>query len=177
MLQAQLIKLKDWILQYNPYFDTAFSNVTQDSETGIINDTKQPVFPADNFGNYFYLRLPNNIVFDYSQPSIGDNQLSVGIKTPVFLICCMVNADADELILNMLATIGRYQDVNMRFVNATYQKEVVLMQELAKLDKNNISSALQRMPSNLTIVSIQFTISFPVSFPKLNCLTKPCSTC
>jgi len=176
MLKQVLADLKDFILTYNPYFDTAFSYVEMDDETGIVHD-EQPVFPSETFGNYFYLRFTNQLTPDYANP-IADNSLSLGIRANVFIVACMRDADADLLVGNILSTVGRYEPINTVFGQILYHSEDVLKQELAKMkDKENITAALQRLPQDMTIVSVQVTINFPYSLLKLNCITKPCKVC
>lgn len=179
MLQQPLIRLKDWILRYNTYFNNAFPFVRLDDKLGIVADDEKLVFPADNLGNYFYFRLPNKVTFDYNtNVNISDTYNSIGLRANVVLVACMLDADADQLAYNLAATLGRYQDLNIRLIDTVFHSEDVLIQELAKMDsKENLQAALQRLPQNMTIVSITFNITTPYIFQQLNCLTNPCSPC
>ncbi len=175
MLRQKLIDLKDWILLYNPYYNKGFANVFQDDQTGIINDGSQTIFPSDTFGNYFYLRLENEVKFRYTTDSnISDSQLSLRVDTPVILVALCKDGKPDTMIENLLTTIGRYQQVNMVFASATYQSDFIILRELSKIKKENIQHALQSLDMNSTLISIKFSISFPFVFQQLKCLQPPC---
>ncbi len=179
MLKQKLADLKDNILLNNPYFDKGFTDVVQDDETGVINDNNQPIFPNDIFGNYFYLRIPQQAQFNYTpDSSMGDNNLGIRVDSKIFLIAMMKNAAADILIENLITTLGRYQPVNIRLIGATYQADTIIKQEMAGVkEKGNIQKALQTFQLDWTLVSIQFNISIPFVFQQLKCLTNPCKTC
>lgn len=179
MLQQQLTKLKDWILRYNAYFDNAYPHVHLHDKIGVVASNDLRVFPADNLGNYFYFRLPNKVTFDYNQNlSISDSSNAIGLKANIVLVACVRNADADQLSYNLAATIGRYQDLNIRIIDNVYDKDDVVIQELSKMDsKENLQAALRGLSDNMTIVSLTFTVSMPYIFQQLNCLTHPCKIC
>lgn len=179
MLQQQLIRLKDWILRYNTYFNNAYSNVHINEKIGIVSTDDMPVFPADNLGNYFYLRLPNKVTFDYNQDfNISDSHNAVGLKANIVLVACMQDGDADQLSYNLAASIGRYQDLNLRLIDHVFHSDDVLIQELKGVEsKENLRAALQRLPDNMTIVSMTFQVTMPYIFQQLNCLPKPCRNC
>lgn len=178
MLQQQLSSLSAFITQYNPYFDTAFTNVAVDDKTGIVNNGTQVIFPNDTFGNYYYIRTASKLRFDYNKDrSQADNFLSLVVNAPCYLVAYVIGADIDSLVANLVATIGRY-DETTRITEVVIHAEDVVLQELAQvLDKPNVLHALQTMPDNVALVSINFTLSFVYSLPELHCLTNPCKTC
>lgn len=175
MLQPKLIDLKDFILKYNPYLDNGYANVTLDNEVGIINDSKQIIFPSDKLGKYFYLRVPTKSTFEYSNP-IADNALSIRLNSDIILVSYLKEGDADLLGYNIAGTIGRYQDVNTKIKEILFHSDDVVRQELGKLTKENVSAALQKM-RNSVIVSIHFTMTFDYVFQQLNCIKSPCKDC
>lgn len=178
MLQQKLTKLRDFILQYNTYFGRGYDNVVKDNSTGQINYGNDIVFPADELGNYFYLRLPNNLQPDYNFPSIADSHLSIGVKYDVILVAIVSGADGSILLENMLTTLGRYQDEPLRMTKAIYQSDVVISQELAKIGTDNIRAALQKFTESETgICSVHFQFTIPFIFQRLNCIQNPCKSC
>lgn len=170
MLKSTVDSIKDYIIQYNPYFKKGYSDVYLDEKTGIIHNSK-PIFPADNLGDYFYLRLPNKVQFDYAREfQISDCISGAGIRASVILVAVVKDADPDKLIQNLVNTLQTYQNVNVN--SAIYLTEDVIIQELAKTSEETIMAALQRMKS--TIVSLTFTILTPYQFKKLSCIENPC---
>lgn len=178
MLKGKLDGLKEHILQYNPYFNNAFADVIQDDTTGIVHNGK-PIFPNDTLGDYFYLRLPSNVQFEYAPIyNISTSINGVGLRSNIVLVACMRNADPDKLLSNLVNTIQSYQTEYVRFTGAIYESDGVLLQELSKIkDKENIEAALQRLGNDYTLVSIIFQYTFPFTFQKPICITEPCKTC
>ncbi len=179
MLKQKLADLKDFILLHNPYFDKGFSDVIQDDENGIINNNFEPVFPNDIFGNYFYLRIPQKMQFDYNNAyNMGDNWLGVGVLSRIILVAYAKNSSPDLLIENLITTIGRYQEINHRLLSATYQADTVIIQEMSGVkDKGNVKKALQNFDINTALISIEFNVDIPFVFQQLKCITNPCKTC
>lgn len=166
--------LKEHIMTKNPYFDVGYDDVYQDETTGIVHNS-EPVFPADNLGNYFYLRLPNNIRFDSSntfQYSECDN--SPGKVYDMILVAVVANANPETLLDNLISTLGTFQHL-VSFSSAIIQPAVVINQELSFMSKEDRDAALKRKPENLTIVSLSF--SYTIETLINNCITEPCSTC
>jgi len=179
MLKQKLADLRDNILLYNPYFNKGFTDVIMDDETGIINDGRERIFPNDIFGNYFYLRMPQKMQFDYTNPNnMGDNWLGVGIANRIILIALVKNASPDKLMENLITTIGRYQEINTKMLTATYQADTIIIQELSGVkDRSVIEKALQNFDINDALVSIEFTVSISFPFQQLKCLQNPCKIC
>ncbi len=177
MLKEKITRLKDFILSKNPYFDTGFDDVTLDSTSGYVaNDL--PVFPADHLGNYFYLRLPDNVTFDNNNEfQIADCITGLGIQSAVVLVACMRGADADHLMTNLVNTLQAYQVDKIRFVSAIYQAGNVVLQELSKISQANQIAALQKLGSDYTIVSVSFNLTTRFDFKPSNCFTNPCASC
>lgn len=177
MLKEKLYNLKEHILKYNPYFNNAFDYTVQDENTGIIHDSI-PVFPADNLGDYFYLRITNNVRFDNQSIYNTATTISgVGLVPTIILVACVRDADADKLLNNLVNTL-RAESCGARIglVSMLFNGRDVILQELARMkEKENIEAALQRLPSGMTLVSITFTYSFNYTFQKLKCFDPPCN--
>lgn len=174
ILRPQLTKLEKFILTYNTYFDRSFDFVEQSEKTGIVHNGDMPVFPADNMGAYFYLRVPSKLVISYEN-QIADNGLSPNINSALILVAYMPDGDPDKLAANLVATIGRYEETN-RITNILIHAEDVIVQELSKIAPECIEHALQ-CTQNGALISVNFTLQFPYPLPQLNCITKPCRTC
>lgn len=165
-------QLLPYILEANPYFDNGFDDVYQDETTGIVHNS-QPIFPNDTLGNYFYLRLPNNIRFDSS----NIYQLEECANTPAkvydaILVACVADSNPNTLLNNLLSTLAKFGDIG--FGSASVQSEVVIRQELQKMSKESIDKALQNKP-DISIVSIQFTYTETMQLN--NCIVNPCVAC
>jgi hypothetical protein len=166
--------LVEHILTTNTYFDNGFDDVYQDETTGLV-ENGEPVFPADNHGRYFYLRLPNNIRFDYSaQFTLDECSNSPGKIYDVILVACVADVNAEGLLNNLLSALSSYQE-RITLQSASIQGNVVINQELSFMSKDDREAALKRKPDNLTIVSISF--SYIKETLLTNCITEPCSTC
>lgn len=171
MIQPALIALKNYILTANPYFNTGFDDVYMDETKGVVGNDL-PVFPNDKIGDYFYLRLPSQVRFNYTAASaISDCANTPNIEAELMLVACVRKADASILMTNLTNTISMYND-SARFTNARYRSEDVVLQELGRMKKENTEAALARL-GNHTIVSLSFVLSVPFTLTK--CITDPCS--
>lgn len=177
MLQQILTELKDYVLEKNNYLLQGYSNVYTDEQTGIVHEGKA-IFPGDNMGNYFYLRMASPLSFDYDKVyNLADTINGVGLRTQANLVASVKNADNGKLLANMVNTIRAYQRCHIKFTNALCQPEAVVMQELAKVDRSLLLGALQRTKYNDALVSVSFIITIPFQFIQTDCLTNPCKTC
>lgn len=175
MIREALNKLEQFIRKYNPYFDGSFSDVRQDMITGFVMSGETPVFPDDTLGNYFYLRIPANMNFDYSKEYIiAEGVNPIGIKVPVVLVACIKRGSAHTLLENLLTTIQQYLPDDIKFTSATHLKEIVIAAELAKIPKENIESALDKVSEDYSIVSVSFVFTIPYQLRELNCIKTPC---
>lgn len=173
MIKTYLEQLKEHILEYNTYFDNGYADVIQDYR-GIIRN-KQPIFPQDTLGNYFYLRLPSDVQFDNSaQYNISDCSNGFGISAVIVLVAIVNGANADILFDNMLSTVSRWKGLNLRFTRGLFQSDLVVAQELSKISKEDLQTALQRLREDQTMISLQFTATAAFNAQKLNCITDPC---
>lgn len=172
MLNSLVENIKQTILETNEYFVNGYSKVIQNPDLGLVLDGEMPVFPADNLGNYFYLRLPNNVGFDNSTYNyIADNIKGTGLVAPVVLVAIVRDADPDKLIKNLVNTLQGLCDEIITFTQAIYIREEVIRQELQFMNPEARDKALANV--NQTIVSVSFTINEPFEYSR--CITNPCS--
>jgi hypothetical protein len=174
MLLQQLKALRDFILQYNTYFTEGYYDVTLDPVIGYVHD-RMPVFPADNLGDYFYLRLPDNMTFSTApQYNVTEDFNPAGPVMKTVLVASVRNGDPDILLNNLLTTIGRYEDAFIQLISASNQKAVIIVQELAKLKPDTVEEALKRADMSATLATITFNISNPFLEQELTCIKNPC---
>lgn len=178
MLQQRLNSLRDFILRHNTYFNEGYANAVQDDTTGQVNNGDGVVFPADDKGPYFYLRLPNSLQSDYNREYIiADPAQSIGVKYDIILVACVPNADSGILLENMITTIGQYNEETLRISRMLLNPDDVLLQELKKIKKENIQAALQKLPENCGLCSVHFSFTIPFVFQPLKCIQSPCLNC
>jgi hypothetical protein len=177
MLQKILTELKDYVLEKNNYLLQGYSNVYTDEQTGVVHEDKA-IFPADNMGNYCYLRMAGALSFDYDKVyNLSDTINGVGLKAQVNLVASVKDADNGKLLANMVNTIRAYQKYHVRLTTALCQPEAVIMQELAKINRNLLLGALQRTKHDDALVSVSFIVTIPFQFIPTDCLTNPCKIC
>lgn len=177
-LHAQLTLLRDYIIKYNTYFNDGYDFVTRDDSNGYISNGDKPVFPADDFGNYFYLRLPNAIQTEYkSAYQLADCMQGYGLRYDVVLVACIRNGDTELLIDNLLTTLGNYNRQNIVVTKVLYHIEDVTAQELSRIKREDRMAALQRMGDNINLCSIHFSFTIAYTTKPLSCITNPCSIC
>jgi hypothetical protein len=173
MLKGTLKNIADTIQEYNPYFDRYFYNATAD-EFGV-SDGENRIFPADTYGDYFYLRLPDNVGLGNSNTAkINDCTVAVSVSTRIVLVACVRKADEDKLIINLVSTLAT---LPVRMTGAIYNKEQVVMQELSKVPEKNVDKALSTLKADYTIVCIKFDYVYDFAPYRLNCLPNPCTEC
>lgn len=179
MFQSELNTISQFIIDNNPYFDKGYADVYQDDKTGIVHGD-EAVFPADNLGNYFYLRLPKQTGFDTSDfYKINDCNGGLGLKASIVLVACVKDADPDKLIENLIITLRNYSSgVVINFKSLCFNGVEVIMTELAKLKPEDLIAALQRFDKMAqTIVSVTFEMTTAVTPKNLDCIVEPCKDC
>lgn len=176
MFQDRLDSIATFIMEHNVYFDRGISNVWLDETTGYVSDDETAVFPADNLGDYFYLRLPKNIDFVYDRAhKFADCVDGIGAKSQVILVAVIKDGSADQLIENLINTLRNYREATVIVKSAIYQAAYVILQELRFINEENREAALQRIPQGSSFVSITFEITETVLAHKLNCIVNPCT--
>lgn len=175
MFQSRLNSIKDFILEHNTYFNTGYADVWIDSNTGVVSNNTKTVFPSDNLGNYFYLRLPNKVGFIYNKDfKVSDCTDGIATKTDVVLVAVIKNNNPDALLDNLIATIRNYRETKLQIKSAIYQPAYVITEELKETSKETQSAALKRLNLSNAYVSITFEMAEIVISNKLNCIEPPC---
>lgn len=178
MIKQDFEQLKNFILDNNDYFHKGFANAYKDDVSNAINVQQGKdvlsVLPADNLGNYFYLRNDAWTKFEPKHPErlsdTGTQRLSFLDTISVQLIAVVENADAYILIENLRNTAMMYKELNVQPVTGSWNREQVVASELSNMSSSDINAALQRL-SNETIVRVSLSIS--KTFVPSSCINNP----
>ena len=178
MLREDFEQLKDFILTKNTYFSKGFANAYKDDTTSSVcvqaGKDALRIMPADTLGNYFYLRNDAWTKHEAKEPErvtdTGTQRLTFLDTMSVQLVAVVKNADAYTLIENLRNTTMMYGKLDVMPVTSSWNREQVVVTELAKMRQEDISAALQRL-SNETIVRISLSVS-KIFIPG-NCIIHP----
>lgn len=174
MFQDSLNNIATHIMEYNPYFDEGHPYVWLDPLKGFVGDDNI-VFPRDSKGSFFYLRVNNGVTFEYSnQYKFSDCVDGIAAREEVVLVAVVKNGSAEIVVRNMINTLRNYRTQKLTLRRAIYQKEEVVLQELAQLNEQGREAALKRLPQNSATVSVTFEMLEIALDYKLNCILDPC---
>lgn len=179
MLYCDFEQLKDYILSKNTYLHRGFAHAYKDTVlhaihvkdgNGLIN-----VLPNDSFWNYFYLRNEHGIRHEALPAErlsdSGAQRLSFLDTITVYLVVVVKDAEPFQLIENLRNTAMGYPSLNVIPVSSNWNREQVLMEELAGRKQDEVLAVLQRL-TNETIVKLTLNIS--KQFVPGNCINNPC---
>lgn len=132
------VKFRDFLLGELPFFQAGYVNCFKDAEmNGIYTRNKEdliPVFPQDKFGNYFYLR--NDMTVNFAP----ERSFNLGCEKGyidtinIDLIAMVRGADAWKLINAIRNTVVKFPDMQIRAVNALWNREQIVRDELRGMD-------------------------------------------
>lgn len=170
MLNQELERIKELILQYNTYFSKGFANAFKDSKG--VRQGETVVFPNDTLGDYFYFRYPNNYRITQTRDgSINDCTTITNVISQVICVACVRRANSDALIGNIISVLA---SSGAKVTEAIGQKHVVIVQELQGMAKEDIEKASQNVSADYTIVCVKFDVQQTFYPVPLNCLQDPC---
>lgn len=177
-MNTELKILKDYILTHNSYFSEGFDDVYLDTHGFVSSDEQEtPVFPADNLGDYFYLRYDGNPVLQNGPDAVmNECHTGVSMRINLVLVAVLQEGDVEQLFLNLLSTLKAYKAQGIVFRNGIYRSEDVILQELSKLPEKDREAALQRCPDG-PMASIAFTLIITPESLALSCIQNPCKEC
>lgn len=177
MIRESLAAIKAHVLDYNTYFDRGYDDVELNTTRGFVVSGETAVFPADNLGDYFYLRLPDNISFSNGNAyRVTDCANAAGGNINLVLVAVVKNSDPVKVMENMIYTIQRLGD-EVRITAATIDSAATILQELGKLPKANQLKALSDWNSRDAAISVTFTLTLTYEPRKKDCIVDPCLTC
>lgn len=174
MLNQTIEQIRGMLLQANTYFNDGYSGVVRNTTKGLISKDGKAIFPNDTKGNYFYLRLANNITFTGGGINqLADAIIGVGVTAQIVLVASVQGADADKLLSNLINTlqVGCHSYISS-FDSAVFYKDEVINQELQFMSDESREKALRNTPKNLCLVSLTFTIQAPFVYSQ--CIENPC---
>jgi hypothetical protein len=174
--------IKDFILSKNTYLHHAYANAYKDERTKMLlaknwHDVIS-MLPDDTKGNYCYLRVDTTIKHEPQvQERVSDNgaQRLVFLDTvTLYLVVVVDDADAYKLLNNLRNTCMMYEDMDLQPTASNWNREQILMEEMAGMRGEDITAALQRL-KNETIVKL--TIKASAQYIPSTCITDTCKTC
>lgn len=178
MLNEDFELFKEFILEKNPYFINGFANAYKDDITHAIylqdGKDRRRLMPADNLGNYFYLR--NDAWMKHEAKELqkltdtGTQRLTFLDTMSTQLVAIVNNADAYQLIENLRITAMMYEGLDITPVTSSWNREQVVTTELTKVKAEEVYAALQRL-ENETIIRIGLSVN--KIFTPGNCITEP----
>lgn len=178
MTREDFEAFKYFILGKNPYFSRGYANVYKDDTTQAIwarnGKDVQPVLPNDMVGNYFYLRNEAGVKHE-AMPAerladSGTQRLLFTDMVTVQLVAVVNNADEYILVENLRNTAMQYQLLSIEPVSSKWNREQVIIEELAKMRSDDIQATLQRL-KNETVVRLTLKVS--KIFVPGNCINDP----
>ena len=150
-----------FILDNNPYFG---------SGSFVFSSGVREVFPDDTRGNYFYVRLPDEIRISNDKAySVAGCSVPAGIEARATLVACVKNADIFILAENLVNTM---QAIGLRPSGLILDPEAVIHKEIKEAEDRK--RALANV-GDYSIISINFEFRYPVNPRELTCLPSPCS--
>lgn len=170
--------LRNHIHTRNNYFHHGYANAFRSDVTGAIWAHKlkdmQCLLPDDTLGNYFYLRTDATIRLE-PQPAErltdgGAQRVGFLDAVTVYLVAIVSNADAFRLIENLRNTAMSYADMNVLPVSASWNREQIVTEELAKMKADDVAAALKHY-NDETIVKLTMNVS--KTFIPGNCIVNP----
>ena len=169
---------KYFILGRNPYFNCGFANVYKDDTTHAVwvrdEADLMAVFPNDTLGNYFYLRNETGVKHEAAPAErladTGTQRLLFLDTMTVQLVAIVQHADEYMLIENLRNTAMQYRLLNIEPTASKWNREQVMVEELAGMKSEDIQAALQRL-KNETIVRLTMKVS--KVFVPGNCINDP----
>jgi hypothetical protein len=178
MIHDALQTLANYIRTNNPYLNNVYSEVVQHILTGYVQTHEEVIFPNDTLGNYAYLRVPNAMQFeDGPQYEHSEGVLNVGLRLPVVLVAVMRGADEEQLLENLITTLMQYSasmpEPYIKLTSATYQKDVIVINELAKVPKNDVRAAIGKIDDDMVMASLSFVFTIPYQYKQLACIQTP----
>lgn len=182
MTTAEIIAFKNFILSKNTYLDQGFAIAYKDTESGRIlcrEDSKvTSLMPADNLGNYFYLRLDGDIRHTPLESErisdCGPQRLSFLDTLNIVLVASVKDADYLTLSNNLRDTCMKYTDMSVIPASTSLIKELIVVSEMQGMEERDISATLQRL-KNETIIKLNISIN--KRYISSNCIVDPCKTC
>lgn len=178
MLKDDFELLKDFILEQNSYFNAGFANAFKDEVNGMVfamdGKDRKPLLPADNMGNYFYLRNDTWARHEAKETEkitdTGTQRLTFLDTMSVQLVAVVNRADAYRLIENLRNTALMYQQLNVVPVTSSWSREQVLATELARMRPEDVNATLQRLKEE-TIVRLALAVS--TTYIPSTCIAQP----
>ena len=179
MITADIEGLKDWILINNKYFNTGFADAWQDPISGQISvgeDERISVGLDDRYGNYFYIRVNEEIGYSASREQLRDGIISTEETARCFLVAIVKKAAPKELARCLLNSLIRYQMNLIRPIRSIIKREQVIANEMKGMEKEDLQYVLSNLAEvQAVLIEFQLTTIFHSISDKCPC--EPCINC
>jgi hypothetical protein len=179
MITSDIEALRNWILAHNKYLDTGFADAWQDPTSGLIAvGEKERISVAldDHFGNYFYIRVNEEISYSASRDQLTQGIISQDETARCYLVAFVRGAAPKELVRCLLNSLIRYPNEYIRPVKSLVKREQVIVEELKAMDKGELEQILSRL-DDLQAVRIEFQLTTIFRSVNDNCPCNPCPKC
>lgn len=182
MTTANIISFKDYVLSQNTYLGKGFAVAFKDEQTKKVycrdGTELTPVMPNDTLGDYFYIRYERGVKFSTDLngriADCAELGLAFNDEMQVVLVVCVRDADEFTLLNNIRLTCSKFPTFKAVPVGATLIRELVVANEMAGAEKDDLLAALQRL-GNWTVISVNINLNS--QYLPTNCITNPCKTC
>lgn len=182
MTRTDFELFKAHILKLNPYFDTGYANAFKDGISDAIKVRQgkdfKDIFPADNVGNFFYLRNEPNISYTASRQEaysdVKQGRLAFQNTNLCYLVAVVDDADDMVLINNLINTCMMYGKMSVIPTQSIWLRENVVVEELDGFSEDVVMRVLQRL-KNETI--IRLTLNVQSLYLPDTCIENPCKSC
>ncbi|RYD50659.1 MAG: hypothetical protein EOP52_13435 [Sphingobacteriales bacterium] len=159
MFSAELKEITSYVLGLLPVFQNGFPDVVIQEETGaLIANTPtgwMPVFPADDIGNYFYLRN-DRTARSTAGFAISDCETPLRLTANVFLVAIVECANPEILLAHLLQVLSGIDGVGVTDLN--WNSDAIIAAELDEAEQEVIADALQRAADRV-LVRVAFTLA------------------
>lgn len=146
----------------------------------------QKFFPRrpkyDRLGNYFYIRNEPSISYSYAKNQISDCRNSQESSFNCTLVAVHKGADPKLLNLNLLNSLLLYKggeyETKIQPGKSVFLPSSVVQREFNTLKEEEQQEVLRRVYiDKITLVSIDFRVTFVIHPTNENCIVNPCINC
>lgn len=178
MQREDFEQLKNFILDKNEYFSYGFANAYKDDVSHSIwvdkGSDKLKLLPADNLGDYFYLKAEPSVKYIPKEKErlsdVGTQRLAFLDQHTVHLIAVVAKADSYLLIENLRNTFMMFEPFSVVPAQSTMHREDIIVSELQGLESRDIQATLQRL---CTETIVKMTLEVSKVFVPSNCIINP----
>lgn len=171
MIETNLLNIADGIREFNPIYHKSFIAAKRDDKgDNITHVGEKIIFPADNMGNYFYIRDNSPI----SWTDVGTKQI------PCTLVSYTMNTSKYIMLSNLEHTIANF---NSKSTSAKVKFDYAITDAIdvinREIPKDRLDKAKKNLPKNATLILINFILILPpiIGTKRIECFPDPYKKC